>query len=68
MICGGWRSHNLKAAGLAAPTVWEDRRNGGHLLYELVVTCAEADTVESLDAIRTRNRRIGRDGRSSRRR
>jgi hypothetical protein len=59
VICGGMaRSHNLKAAGLAA-THGLGRTGGtdGHLLYELggVVTCAAADTVEEfLDAIKKR--------------
>ena len=59
VICGGMaRSHNLKAAGLAAAHgLGRTGGTDGHLLYELggVVTCAEADTVEEfLDAIRTK--------------
>jgi len=59
VICGGMaRSHNLKAAGLAAAHgLGRTGGTDGHILYELggVVTCAEADTVEDyLDAIRTK--------------
>ncbi|MCT8335963.1 PHP domain-containing protein [Methanoculleus sp. Afa-1] len=67
VICGGMaRSHNLKAAGLAAAHgLGRTGGTDGHLLYELggVVTCAEADTVEEfLDAIRTKKTAvIGRE-------
>ncbi|ABN58361.1 MULTISPECIES: PHP-associated domain-containing protein [Methanoculleus] len=59
VICGGMaRSHNLKAAGLAAAHgLGRTGGTDGHLLFELggVVTCAEADTVEELlDAIRAK--------------
>lgn len=67
VICGGMaRSHNLKAAGLAAAHgLGRTGGTDGHLLYELggVVTCAEADTVEEfLDAIQTKKTAvIGRE-------
>ncbi|HOI59370.1 MULTISPECIES: PHP-associated domain-containing protein [unclassified Methanoculleus] len=59
VICGGMaRSHNMKAAGLAAAhDLGRTGGTDGHLLHELggVVTCAEADTVdEFLDAVRAR--------------
>jgi len=67
VICGGMaRSHNLKAAGLAAAHgLGRTGGTDGHLLYELggVVTCAEADTVEEfLDAIQAKKTAvIGRE-------
>lgn len=59
VICGGMaRSHNLRAAGLAAAHgLGRTGGTDGHILYELggVVTCAEAETVEDyLDAIRAK--------------
>jgi len=59
VICGGMaRSHNQKAAGLAAAHgLGRTGGTDGHLLHELggVVTCAGVDTAEEfLDAVRAR--------------